>query len=120
ARDHDAVADGGLIAGGNDAPPSLQVFLAPRAREIELHGRERERDDHDDEQAQEHQLLTDAQAHAHVVYQSPSPAGSEAERPTRSFSPHARRRAPAATPAKRATFRGFGRRRIWPRPCLAM
>src|SRR5437660_719112 len=38
----------------------------------------------------------------------------------RSFSPHARRRAPAAAPAKRATFRGFGRRRVWPRPCLSM
>src|SRR5882762_1573232 len=54
------------------------------------------------------------------VYHSPSPAGSEAERLTRSFSPHARRRAPAAAPAKHANFRGFGRRRVWPRPCLSM
>src|SRR5258708_16874940 len=53
------------------------------------------------------------------VYHSPSPAESEAERLTRSFSPHVRGRAPAAAPAKHANFRGFGRPRVWPRPCLS-
>src|SRR5260370_36064133 len=53
------------------------------------------------------------------VYRGPSRAESEAEGIRRSFSPNVGGRAAAAGPAKHANFRGFGRPRVWPRPCLS-
>jgi len=58
------VADGGGDLAREDHGTVAQVFLAPRARQVELHGRERERDDDQDQQAQQDQLLANAQAHA--------------------------------------------------------
>src|SRR2546430_3193304 len=86
------VADGGGHLAREDHGTVAQVFLAPRARQVELHGRERERDDDQDQQAQQDQLLAHAQAHAPSCITAGRPREVRRNATPRSIPPHVTRR----------------------------